>query len=270
MYNNYINEPNPSIMKTIPRIFSLLLLAALSVNLSAQGPVVVLDYMKVTQDSEGLYLDVEKAWKKIHQKRIEEGLSNGWQLWRNVYAGYGDPYQYVTINWYENWEQSFAEEPEGFWDGIFEGSEGEILRKTLESRILVTREVKHQWMTAENSRGSKLIQINHMKIFPGKWDEYLKLEGDIYKPLQEARIEDGQMEHWSLWFSWPYKEGQSKIVTVDGFKDAHQMAGGDGKDLLSEVHPGKTWEKLNEKLYSAREVASGEIWELVDAVFPEE
>ena len=61
-------------MKNILKSFLVLLLAVVSFSLTAQNPVVILEYMKVTQESESTYLEVEQVWKKIHQKRIEAGV----------------------------------------------------------------------------------------------------------------------------------------------------------------------------------------------------
>ena len=40
--------------------------------------------------------------------------------------------------------------------------------------------------------------------------------------------------------AWPYKEGQVRYSTVDGYSSIEQMTGG-GEDLLEKVHPGMTW-----------------------------
>ena len=128
-------------MKSVFKVLTFLLLAALPTTLLAQNATLVIEYMKVTQESESTYLEVEKAWTKIHQKRIEEGLSMGWQLWKNSYAGYGDEYQYITINWYKDWAHSFTPLPEGFFDQFFNGEDAEIFAKTVDSRILVAKDV---------------------------------------------------------------------------------------------------------------------------------
>ena len=89
-------------MKRVSTLVAVVAACMFSISSMAQNPTVVLEFMKVTQESEATYLQVEQAWKQIHQKRVQEGLAAGWQLWRKVHAGYKDPYQYITINWYND------------------------------------------------------------------------------------------------------------------------------------------------------------------------
>ncbi|MCK4750069.1 MAG: hypothetical protein KAT15_23600, partial [Bacteroidales bacterium] len=103
-------------MKLVFKAFLFLLLAVLPFSLFAQDPTVILNYMKVTPGSESAYLEVEQVWKTINQKRIEAGLGTGWQLWQKAFAGADDPYQFIAIDWYENWEQALKPIPEGFWE----------------------------------------------------------------------------------------------------------------------------------------------------------
>ncbi len=128
-------------MKSVLKVLTFLLLAALPITLLAQNTTLVIEYMKVTRESEGTCLEVEKAWTKIHEKRVEEGLCMGWQLWENSYAGYGDEYQYITIHWYKDWAHSFTPVPDGFYEPFFNGEEDEILRKIGETRDLVSSEI---------------------------------------------------------------------------------------------------------------------------------
>ena len=69
-------------MKSTSRILLFLLLAVLPITLMAQNPTIILAYMKVTPGHYGDYLEVEQAWKEVHQKAVELGVHNGWQLWR--------------------------------------------------------------------------------------------------------------------------------------------------------------------------------------------
>jgi len=266
---NHLYSFNTNTMKAIIKICSLLLLAALPFTLFAQNTTLVIEYMKVTQESEATYLEVEKAWKKIHQKRIDEGLSVGWQLWRNVYAGYGDDYQYITINWYKNWNHSFTPNPPGFFNQFMNGEDAEILGKTFESRVLVAREVSHEVISAPSNVPGKYIVINHFQPKPGMGSKYVEMERDVFMPLHEEAIKRGYRTSWGLWNTWPIKEGQAQYAAVDGYGSAEQLTGVVGEDLLPVVHPEKSWSEVYGKMGKLRDMQSSEIWELVDAVFPE-
>jgi hypothetical protein len=261
-------------MKNVFKLFAILLLAVLPLSLLAQNATIVLNYMKVNPGMDGDYVQSEReGWKPIHEKRIEAGVMSGWQLWRNVYAGADDPYQYITIDWYESIAHSLKGDPEGFWENeittIFTEEEGaKYWEMTMNSRTLSRKDVLHRTMQAENNTGnSKYIFVNRMKVKPGMNNAYREAEGTYSKPLQEAKIEDGQMSHWSVWQAWPYKEGQVRFSTVDGYESLEQLSAG-GDDLLEKVHPGLTWEDWYKKVGENRTMASVELWELVDFAFP--
>jgi hypothetical protein len=259
-------------MKSVLKFFAILLLAVLPSSLVAQDATVVLNYMKVNPGMEEDYIQSEMAWKKIHEKRIEAGTMSGWQLWRNVFAAADDPYQYITIDWYNGFAQSLAGDPEGFWEetvaGLFTEEEGaKIWELTVNSHTLAHKEVMHRMMEATSDEGSRYILVNRMKVKPGNENAYLESENTYSKPLQEAKIKDGQMTHWSVWQAWPYSEGQIRFSTVDGYKNAEQMTA-NGADLLEKVHPGMTWDDWTEKVGKYRTQASIELWEIVDSVFP--
>ncbi len=256
-------------MKRFSTVIAGTFMAVFCLSLSAQNPTVVVEFMKVTQESESTYLQVEQAWKKIHQKRLREGLSSGWQLWRKVHAGYNDPYQYITVNWYDNYAQSFKPVPEGFFDEFMNGPDSEILNQTAASRVLAHVEVSHQMGVAENSQNSNLIVVNRMKVKPEDASDYARMEMEVFKPLHEEGISRGLRTHWGIWSNWPYDKGQAAFITVDGYRDASQLTG-EGEDFFSAVHPDLTIEQVSEKIQKLRNIESAEIWELVEAVFPQE
>lgn len=235
----------------------------------AQNSTAVLEYMKVTQESEATYLQVEQAWKKIHQKRVADGLASGWQLWRKVNAGYNDPYQYITIHWYDDYSKSFTPAPEGFFEQFMNGEDAEILNQTAASRVLAHVEVSHQLGAADNNLASPFIVLNRMQVKPGNGSDYVKMEMEVFKPLHEEGIKRGLRAHWSIWNIWPYDNGQATYTTVDGYADAAQFTA-EGQDYFSEVHPNLNADEVSEKIMKLRRMESSEIWQLVDAVFPEQ
>jgi len=260
-------------MKTVFRLFAILLLAVLPLSLMAQNATIVINYMKVNPGMEGDYVQSEReGWKPIHEKRIEAGVMSGWQLWRNVYAGSDDPYQYITIDWYEGLAHTVKGDPEGFWENEISGlfTEEEMTKywqMTINSRTLSRKDVLHRIMEAENSKGAKYIFVNRMKVKPGMDNAYLESEGTYSKPLQEAKIEAGQMSHWGVWQAWPYKKGQIRFSTVDGYESLEQMSNV-SEEMLEKVHPGMTWAEWAKKVSEHRTMASVELWELVDYAFP--
>jgi hypothetical protein len=253
-------------MKHLLRVLTLLLLAVLPLTLT--GQTLVVEYMKVQPGMEGTYLEVEKAWKEVHQKRIEKGMITGWQLWRNVYAAANDPYEYVTINWYKDWAHSLAPAPEGFWEEMGTLTGNELMAKTGDTRVIVERRVTHAVHAADNNAGAKYILVNQMKVKPGMTSEYLEFEKEMAKPVFEEAIRRGQRSSWGVWQNWPYGLGEITLATVDGYESIEQMTKG-GENLWEVVHPEKNLEEMSKKIEELRTMASVELWELVDSVWPE-
>ena len=215
------------------------------------------------------YLEVEQQWKKIHQKKVELGICTGWQLWRKLYTGTEDTYDYIAIDWYDDYPSTFESYPEDFLDGLMSQQQvDKLMEMTVKSRDLVRQELSYRILVADDpGTGSKYIVVNRMKVKEGKDKAYRELEEKIWKPLHEAAIDKGFRTHWGVWGIWPLHEGQAQYVVIDGFESAEQMV--NGKDLLPEVHPDMTWEEITEKSSKARSAQSIEMWELVDFVMGE-
>jgi hypothetical protein len=258
-------------MKYILRSLTILLLAVLPLTLFAQSSTIVNEYMKVTRGMENDYLAVEKAWKKIHEKRVAADLCDGWQLWRKLYAAPGDPYHYITIQWYDSFEKSLTTSwPDDLLEGVFTEEEyAKLYQKTGETRIMVGTEVFH-WVTgAENNGNAPFIAVNRMKVKPENMNAYVQMETELAKPVAEEAIRRGQMSHWGVWIEGPFDDACMRYVTVDGFKDAAQFTA-PGENLWPVVFPDKDLDEVMAKIMVLRTIAGTEIWQLVDYVFPEE
>ena len=258
-------------MKSALKALSILLLAAFSCSLTAQNPTVLVTYMKVKPESENDYLELEKAWKKFHVKAIEAGVHNGWQLWKKLYTGTDDPYQYITIQWYDNYEHTFGENsPEGWWEGIYsELEQTGLINKTHATRCVAYRDVSHQLITVDNPGNIKYLLVSRNLIPLDRFEEYIKMETEIFKPVHEEMIRKGLMAHWGVWQIWPYKEGEGRINIVEGYKDAAQMNSSGFMEVFNSIHPDLNWEETESEILKNRKELRVEIWELIDSAFPD-
>jgi hypothetical protein len=258
-------------MKSLTKVLVFLLLAALPFSLLGQTTTVIAAFMKVTPGQNSEYLEVEQEWKKFHQRAVEEGVYMGWQLWRKLHAGANDPYDYITLQWYDSYESTFGENVSYDWvnELYSEDEQVEMMGKTVALRTYAIEEVNHQVLTAENNKPAKFIIVNRMKVKPGMQSKYIEMEKEIFKPLYEEEINRGLRAHWGVWNLWPFAEGQATITSVDGYADVKQLTA-PSTDILSEVHPEKNWEEIQEMILMTREMISSELWELVDQVFLEE
>ena len=259
-------------MKSTSRMFVFLLLAALPFTLLSQGQTVVAAYMKVPHGMDSQYLEIENAWRIIHQKAVEAGVYNGWQLWRNVHAGADDPYQYITLQWYDDYEHYFGENVSQDWaEGLFTDQEAEELtKKTLAVRTYAYEEVSNLVTKVDNQKPLKYLVVARMKVKPGMEQEYVDMERDIFKPYREELINRGYLAHWGVWNIWPYKDGQYRYVVVNGYADAAQLTA-DGVIIQpEELGLDYTMEEIMALVQKTRVIAQVELWELLDQVWPEE
>jgi hypothetical protein len=256
-------------MKNMIRVTGLTVLLAVAVNTHSQSVVVVANYMKVQPGMEQAYLDAEKQWKQVHERTIEDGIKIGWQLWRKHYTGTADEYDYITLDWFVDFKSTLNPYPTEMVADMFSGRDWETLQEITEAaRHLVRRQVSHEILSAENSKGAKYLVVNRMHVEEENVNAYVSLEDNIWRPYHEVCIEAGFRTHWGLWRDWPFDEGQTIFTAVDGFDDPAQIMS--GEDLLSKVHPDMTWDEIDEQTNRVRHVASVEIWELVDSIFLEE
>jgi len=225
--------------------------------------------MKVTPGMESEYLEVEKKWKEIHQKKVKLGICDGWQLWRKLYTGTEDAYNYIAIDWYKDFPSSFESYPDGFAEGLMTEKEiDDLFARTGKSRSMVRQEMSYRIMMEDDEESaSKYIVLNRMKVDGSSGENYLDVEGTIWRPIHKKAIEQGYRTHWAVWGVWPRHEGEAQYVTVDGYDSPEQFVSGDVK--LEDVHPGMTWAEVGQKTDKTRDFISSEVWELVDFVFPE-
>ncbi len=62
---------------------------------------------------------------------------------------------------------------------------------------------------AQPATPPKYVQIDYMKVEPGRGQQYVKLEQDIFKPIHEDRINKGTIESWAV-YSVRYPAGTNR------------------------------------------------------------
>jgi hypothetical protein len=115
------------------------------------------------------------------------------------------------------------------------------------------------------------VVLDYMKVAPGKEDEYLRLEREIWKPVHQERIRNKRMVAWEL-YAVPYTaetQRQYEFVTVNVY-DSFAAIGGDStfEQLFRRVHAGKDAARLLAQTVEARQVARSEVWRQLDQTAP--
>lgn len=271
-------------MKTITR-FKVTLLLALSLTFifacypnkghaqNATTVFAIVDFMKVKPENEAKYLDVEKnTWKPLHQERLKQGKIIGWILYRVLYTGTDDPYNYVTMTLFD-----YPANLENPWAGIdpekvLAGKDIDMLmEETGKSRDLVKSNliVRLDEVIPQGGPGEiKYIQVDYMKVKPGNENAYVEMEETIWKPVHEAFIKAGTRSGWSLW-NQVFPSGSAmdyQYITANYFKDFSMIGAADYNAAFGKAHSGKNIDELSKKTTDSRDLVRSELWQTVDVV----
>jgi hypothetical protein len=118
-----------------------------------------------------------------------------------------------------------------------------------------------QARTTGSSQVGDYIALNRMKVHDtAAWKE---LETRIWKPMQEARIKDGQLRLWSS-FARIYPSGTGEpysAITVDIFPSWDAMFKQKPlAEYMRQIHPNMTEQEFSEKTTKARDLVSREVY----------
>ncbi len=235
----------------------------------------VVDYMKVKAGMESDYVKLEQLWKKIHTARIEAGQLDSWIL-QEILSPYGThtEYNYITVNRYIG-NAKLA----GHFDGPMVENIEEILTpeelKLVEKTNKIRKHVKAEvWQFRngafdEDWTKAKIFVYNYFKFKPGKvGPDHGKVENDIWKPLHQARIKNGDLEGWGLYSVempsgslMPYNSG-----SLDLYSDMEQYLSGDSKNYWEEVHPGKDPQAMIKKTQETVDLLLTEVRRTIEMI----
>lgn len=233
----------------------------------------IIDCMKVKPADEVKYLDLEKnVWKPMHQERVKQGKITGWILYRVLYTGTNDPYNYVTATFFDN--QANLEDP---WSGvdpkkILSGVDvDKAYDETLKSRDLVRSNLIMRQDEEVPVGGSvaKYIEVDYMKVKPGNEGLYIDVEKNIWKPVHREFIKAGTRVGWSLW-GQVFPSGSAsdyQYVTANLFSDFAKIGAADYNDAFKKAHPGEDIDALSEKTAKSRDLVRSELWEVLDSTW---
>jgi hypothetical protein len=112
------------------------------------------------------------------------------------------------------------------------------------------------------------VQVDYMKVAPGRDDAYVALERDVWKPYHETLVKAGRRAAWRLYavLSPAGSEVAYNYVTANVFERFADMEDPFATDVLAEVHPGKDMTTLFDEAAAVRDGVRSETWQLIDEV----
>lgn len=229
----------------------------------------ILSYMKVESGMHQEYLKLEKAWKKIHQAQIKAGKQSNWVLDRVISpAGANAEYNYITRQMFKG-EAPLGKHLEGRgmpknWKTLLTPDEIKLVERTDKIRTWVKTEV---WSTidgvsAEGYKDAKIHVFNFFDSPDGKrLVDHIKVETDLWKPIHEARIKNGDSKGWFLiQKEIPFGSHEAyNSATVDVYDSIEQMMTPNMIETLKKVHPDKKVADVLKETAANSDLIRGEI-----------
>ncbi|MBT8189682.1 MAG: hypothetical protein HKN67_13030 [Saprospiraceae bacterium] len=269
-------------MKTINFLFGATLVLCLTIfsftHSKAQDNsfIISIDYMHTTSAND--YINLERTvYKPLHEYSVNNGEKLGWILYEIIYP-YGEDtkYNYATVNFYKDAKQALDMSWTDFMVGFNEIHPdldvAKVDQKTQNSRTLVKGEMfamVDEAIPGFSNKPSEYISVNHMVISPGKDQEYIGMEMEIWKPVHQQRIKEGNAEDWYLFRRmFPYgAEFGYQYVTVDAHGTLEKMITPNSNTTWSSAHPDKAELEYQDKTSELRTLKRQETWRIIDFTF---
>lgn len=262
-----MNRSQP--FRTTKILSSGIIILFLSVQmLYAQALIGVVDYMKV--DDSNKYLELEKSWKKIHEERIKKDMIVAWSVFKVMFKTTEDPYNYITVSWYDSFSKLDKDVPEEILKAAFPNKTEKDWKAfheiTNSSRKLVSSGVFHQRLTTRTEGKINLTGvyyvINEINVSKGKSKEYLKILNDIYLPIYKEDIKNENRVIWSLWEKWPGNMKDFQYLAADGYLALEQIEPIDYFRYFNKLYPDKNADEISNQVQEIRELVNSEMWKI--------
>lgn len=238
----------------------------------AQNIIGVVDYIS-TNDPDA-YLELEKEWQKIHEERLKSGVIIGWAVYQVMFKTVEDPYNFVTLCWYDAFSKLDKEIPDEIRKAAYPDKSEEdwkiFEKKTDEIRKLISSGVFHQRMSCSFGLDhlGKYYVLNEISVKPGKSKEYLEVVEKIYKPVYEEDIKNNGRTTWSLWAKWPGNMKDFQYVTADGYTNLEQIEQANFGANFRKVHPSENMEEIGQHMEELRTLVKSEMWKKIYSLLP--
>ena len=258
-------------MKTANKTLLILLALAFAITAEAQYMGASVGYMKVKPGQWDNYLELEKLAKEYHQARVEKGIITQWHLYRKMYSGAEDPYDFIVVHFYDDYQKTENPNPKGLVDELYTSEEqSDFMKKVWETREQVRVEYYDQVAASDEFKPLKYIRINLYKVKPGNAGAFMQSRREITQPLFSEFVKRGHMAGWSLWRKLTYDQ-EFQFSTVDAFAEFGQWKSGmPYAEIWDDVHPDKNRVEMQPEYAGLRTPVRSEYWELVDATVPKQ
>jgi hypothetical protein len=117
---------------------------------------------------------------------------------------------------------------------------------------------------------TRFVVLDYMKVAPGKVDEYVRLEQQVWKPLHQQRVTNKEMVAWALYevaFTADTHR-EYDYVTANVYDNVGATEATGLLAAFQRLHPGQVGTRLLTQTGAARQIVRSEIWTLLDQTTP--
>ena len=214
----------------------------------AQETYLMFEWMGVDNEQWASYMETEDFWEKIHQERVNSGEINGWDLWAIQPGGESQKFQYLVVHSYDdpvkmmNGTSNLMEMAKKAYSDMSEEEISEKMSgaaKTRDIEAVVYLQIIDRTEGDFDMPLGTVARANLIKAEDGA--AYVKAEREIFKPIHQKRVDEGNLGSWGLtevmvpWGSDVY----ANYYTFDMFRDyKHMFSSGGPGEMTEEVANG--------------------------------
>ncbi|MGQ7868059.1 hypothetical protein [Sunxiuqinia sp. sy24] len=111
--------------------------------------------------------------------------------------------------------------------------------------------------------------VDFMKVNAGDEGKYVEIEQDVWKPIHQERINQGEIIGWILYrIHYTGADDEYNFATVAVFDDPSKLEHTFSVDM-EKVHPGKDMDQLFDETMNSRQLVRQNLIRRVGAVYPE-
>jgi hypothetical protein len=112
--------------------------------------------------------------------------------------------------------------------------------------------------------------IDFNMVAPASVNEYLTLEGKIWKPIQQEHINQGGLKGWFVFRVWFNGTGSDyNYVVMEWYDSFGGMTFPYSDDIVSKVHPGMNEAEMMDRTLKARDIVRAQSVERIATLRPE-
>jgi len=252
-------------MKRLLLMLVVFVLGFTQINAQSKPVYYLVSYYKTDKDKTDEYLNLIRNYaSKIWKEKIKVGDVSAYALYSVVSTSEDEGYNLISVqasNSINDFTKSNTMElfKKGM-PGIDEKTLTAITKNFTSIRTSVKTEIYRE-VDKIPTGFQPYYEVNFMKSFDGKDNEYIRQEKEIYKPIHQEFINNGNRMGWG--FSQlvvPYAEGSKyNYVTSNSFKDwdkSYSITLDEYYKIFNKLFPKATLPE------SARKIVKTDVWKL--------